>query len=142
MSIATRGLKITTGLELETEDCCNCGVTFAMPASLRAEFLRDRAGRSFYCPNGHGQHYTGEREEVRLRRELQRAQDATARAEADARRQREYREAEERAHRATKGVLTKTRKRIANGVCPCCHRSFVNVQRHMATKHPDYAHAE
>lgn len=30
------------------------------------------------------------------------------------------------------------KKRIKNGVCPCCTRSFTNVQRHMATKHPDY----
>lgn len=41
----------------------------------------------------------------------------------------------------TKGVVTRTRNRIANGVCPCCDRSFTNLQRHMASKHPDYAHA-
>jgi hypothetical protein len=139
VSISTRGHTITAEVKLETEECCNCGVIFAIPADLRAILQRKREQRNFYCPNGHAQHYLGEREEDRLRRELQHAQDATARAEADVRRWRDREQQEERAHRATKGVLTKTRKRVANGVCPCCHRSFINVQRHMETKHPGFA---
>jgi hypothetical protein len=34
--------------------------------------------------------------------------------------------------------VTKLKQRVANGVCPCCHRSFVNLHRHMAGQHPDY----
>jgi hypothetical protein len=41
-------------------------------------------------------------------------------------------------HRSTRGALTKQRKRAANGVCACCHRSFANVARHMKTQHPDF----
>lgn len=37
-----------------------------------------------------------------------------------------------------KGVLAKQKKRIANGVCPCCTRSFTNLRRHMATMHPEH----
>jgi len=37
---------------------------------------------------------------------------------------------------ATKGQLTKARKRADRGVCQHCHRSFVDVARHVATKHP------
>ena len=48
------------------------------------------------------------------------------------------RDAEQRAHSATKGQLTRARKRAANGVCPCCHRSFENVARHVAKQHPDF----
>ena len=40
---------------------------------------------------------------------------------------------------AAKGELTKMKKRVGNGVCPCCNRQFVNLQRHMATQHPGYA---
>ena len=40
--------------------------------------------------------------------------------------------------RSEKGAKTKLKKRIANGVCPCCNRTFVNVQRHMATQHKDF----
>lgn len=31
------------------------------------------------------------------------------------------------------------KKRVKNGVCPCCTRSFTNLRRHISTKHPDYA---
>lgn len=31
------------------------------------------------------------------------------------------------------------RKRASAGSCPCCTRNFVNLARHMKTKHPDYA---
>ena len=27
---------------------------------------------------------------------------------------------------------------MANGVCPCCNRSFENLRNHMHTQHPDY----
>jgi hypothetical protein len=37
------------------------------------------------------------------------------------------------------GENTKLRKRIKNGVCPCCTRSFTNLRRHLQTKHPEYA---
>jgi len=46
----------------------------------------------------------------------------------------------ERNHsKAIRGELTKLKKRVTNGVCPCCHRSFQNLRRHMATKHPNEA---
>lgn len=38
-----------------------------------------------------------------------------------------------------RGVVTKTKNRIGKGVCPCCNRTFVELARHIATKHPDYA---
>jgi hypothetical protein len=28
-------------------------------------------------------------------------------------------------------------KRVHRGVCPCCKRTFQNIQRHMETKHPE-----
>jgi hypothetical protein len=29
-------------------------------------------------------------------------------------------------------------RRVGNGVCPCCSRSFTNLKRHIRSKHPDY----
>jgi len=37
-----------------------------------------------------------------------------------------------------KAALTRMTNRIAFGVCPCCHRHFDNLQRHIATKHPEF----
>lgn len=40
--------------------------------------------------------------------------------------------------RATKGVVTKIKKRVSKGVCPCCNRSFENLKNHMESQHPEY----
>ena len=45
----------------------------------------------------------------------------------------------ENRRRAAKGQLTKVKKRIGNGVCPCCNRSFENLRNHMLAKHPTYS---
>lgn len=114
--------------------CGNCGVAFAIPETMRAE--KERDGGSWYCPNGHSRVYTESvaeklaKAEERLRVSRQREQ-AT----------RDLLAAEERSHRATRGVVTRQKKklvRVANGVCPCCNRTFQNLLRHMDTKHPDY----
>jgi hypothetical protein len=34
--------------------------------------------------------------------------------------------------------MTRIKKRVAAGVCPCCNRSFKDLARHMAGQHPDY----
>jgi hypothetical protein len=46
---------------------------------------------------------------------------------------------------AQRGQTTKARnqlERVGNGVCPCCTRSFTNLRRHMATKHPGFKKVE
>lgn len=109
-------------------DCPNCAIDFGVPGRFLDERRKDKA--IFYCPNGHGISYK-KNEADRLRDQLTQAQDATARAEARARNA-------ENAERAMRGAMTKLRKRTAAGVCPCCHRTFVNMQRHINTKHPEY----
>ena len=115
-------------------DCYKCGSLFAVPSQVNDEFVR--SGRSFYCPNGHSQFYT-ESTETQLRKE----REARARAEQRAQATRDLLAAEERSHAATRGVVTKQRKKLARvvkGVCPCCNRSFEDLARHMQTKHPGY----
>ena len=43
-------------------------------------------------------------------------------------------------HRANgyKGHATRISKRVKNGVCICCNRTFADLARHMATKHPTF----
>jgi hypothetical protein len=48
----------------------------------------------------------------------------------------------EYSRRAEKAAKTRIKNRIAKGVCPCCNRTFQDLQRHMTTKHPDYATTE
>lgn len=122
----TRLLAINTSIALETEECCSCGVLFAMPASLRQKLNRE--GGTFYCPNGHGQHYTEPEVQV-LKRELQKAQNRANTLE--------YQLNGTLGDLAEKKKELRRAKRRANaGLCPYCRRHFTNMERHIHTKHP------
>lgn len=122
-------LYLTDPFEIVT--CCHkgCGISFAMQKSTIT--LQKRHGRSFYCPNGHSQHWLGESYEEKAER-LQRELDET-RAWSNRRIAQE-----QRSHAATRGHLTRVKKRSAHGVCPCCKRTFAKVADHMKRMHPDY----
>jgi hypothetical protein len=122
----TESLTVTT---------CWCGIHLAIPNNLYRN-ARDH-GTDVHCPLGHtfGWHETLADKE-RKRREQAEAQLQTARQQRDA--ERDLRRDTERRLTAQKAATTKARKRHAAGVCPCCKRSFENVRRHMAAKHPDY----
>jgi len=128
------------------ETCYKCAVVFGMPRVLYNTCRRDK--QVFYCPNGHGQSYTTS-EADDLRAKLQKQEQATAAARAEAERERRWRQEgyEERQRlecrlAAQRGVTTRIKNRVANGVCPCCNRTFVNLQRHMATKHAGFVAEE
>lgn len=44
-----------TTVNFETEECCECGIMFQVPEEFAEN--RQEDGQSFYCPNGHEQHY-------------------------------------------------------------------------------------
>ncbi len=111
--------------ETLTVTSCWCGIRVAIPDNL-FRYAHDRKGHAIFCPLGH-EFVFGNSYEERYRAELRRVE-AT----------RDLLAAEERSHSATKGQLTRARKRAAAGVCPCCQRTFQNVARHVATKHPDF----
>jgi hypothetical protein len=145
MGVSVRGQTIVANVEMYVEECCNCGIIFAMTEDFHQEKLRHRGNnnrRTFYCPNGHAQWYTGETAEQKLKREL-------AQAENDKKwYERRYTEASQRAEheraRANgyKGHATRISKRIKAGVCICCNRTFQDLASHMATKHPTFTPLE
>lgn len=114
-------------------ECGECGIAFTVPAAFVA--LRKADHGTWYCPLGHARHWpAGKSETDRLREQLETERNSAAfwRAqEAEARR----REA------AAKGQVTKLKNRAKAGACPCCNRTFVQLARHMKTKHPDFAPA-
>jgi hypothetical protein len=107
----------------------------AVPAELRADQQRQhRDGwqqTPIYCPLGHTHVIPGDGEAAKLQKRLERERDRAARLLAE-------RDQIEASLRAQKGATTKAKKRAAAAVCPCCHRSFSQLRRHMAAKHPDY----
>jgi len=108
------------------EDCFKCGVLFAMTEDLWDRCQRDHS-KSFYCPNGHGMVFTGKTDRQKLKEAE--AREVALKDQLGA----AVREAEQ-----MRQALLRDRQRFANGVCPCCNRTFSNVRRHMATQHPDY----
>lgn len=108
--------------------CGVCSLPFAVPQTF------DKRGREkggeVWCPAGHKMHY-GESENERLRREA-------ARLTSSLDQERARSKTLERSRAAVQGQLTKAKKRAANGVCQCCHRSFIDVARHMRSKHPEF----
>lgn len=115
-------------------ETCWCGMPHGVPRVLR-DHQRDQHANGepqvgIYCPAGHQWEISG-------KPEVEKEREHRARVEARVRAIQDQLEAEARAHAATKGQLTKAKKRATNGICPCCNRTFVNVTRHMKTKHPD-----
>lgn len=124
-----RNLTYTKTITMITEICCSCGVAFGIPSDLQDQLLKTK--NLFYCPNGHRQSYTKSKAEI-----LQEKLDV------------EKIESEKKLREMTDRMLDETNrrmkverqlKRVHNGVCPCCNRSFQNLQRHMKTKHPEIA---
>lgn len=123
------------------ETCCraDCRATFAMSDEQHAIAMERREDFKFYCPNGHGQWYvSGETEAEKLRRERDRAVQQLAEWQDYEREARERAERAERRVAAAKGQVTKLKKRASHGVCPCCSRTFADLARHMAGKHPGF----
>lgn len=53
-------------------------------------------------------------------------------------RQKSARDAAEASLQATKGVVTRMKRRASVGTCPCCQRTFKQLAVHMKIKHPNF----
>ena len=128
---------IDVKITLDPVTCCACGVVFGMERHLKKQRVEDHA--SFYCPNGHSQHFTGETEADQLRKQLKQRENSLKWARERAAGEERRADHAERRLAATKGVVTKMKKRVGAGVCPCCNRHFSALERHMASQHPEFA---
>lgn len=116
-------------VRLEVHQCGNCGVVWGIDEAYLNERRNDHKG--WVCPNGHSFVFNGPSEEEQLRRQLDNERARSARLA-------HQRDQIEASRRATRGVVTKLKKRAAAGVCPCCTRTFQQLARHMESQHPDY----
>jgi len=126
--------------ELRTEkyhvvSCYSCGNHFGVTSELHERAVEDKKG-VLYCPAcGQQTRWIGRTEDQKKIAQLERKLKWEAEELA---KQIIEKKLAQNSLRATKGVITKIKKRIHNGVCPCCNRSFKNLERHMKSKHPDY----
>lgn len=124
---------INTILDITILHCGNCGISFGVPVGFYKQRRHD--GVTWYCPNGHPRVFRGETEEAKLQRQLE-----SARAHRDRLQAENYHLENQR--RAQKGATTRLKNRIAAGVCPCCTRTFQNLERHMTSQHPGWSDKE
>lgn len=120
-------MNYTETITLTHMTCGECGIIFGVPEDWYNEKRHD--GNGFYCPNGHPRIFR-EPTVKRLERELAKTQTELRSAKCEILREKQCREAAE-------AKTVKLSARVKNGVCPCCHRSFTNLRRHMSTKHPN-----
>jgi hypothetical protein len=120
-------------------DCPRCGMPFGITKDYESRRRQDK--RDFVCPSGHTMSYGGESDKDKAQRlagqlDLERSrlqQERQARISAE--------HAKDYAIRSRKAVSTRLKKvkhRVANGVCPCCNRTFKQLAAHMAGQHPEY----
>lgn len=109
--------------------CGTCAVWHTIPEVIYKSCVAE--GGFWHCPNGHSRGFAKgadqiERENIRRERDSLKQNAARLADEIAAERK--------RADDAEKKVV-QIRRRAAAGVCPCCNRTFLNVQKHMKTKH-------
>ena len=128
---------------LSSLTCANCHIEFAIPAQFMADRRLDH--KDFFCPLGHINYYPGKSDVEKLRDQLaaekHRAEQAQALAEHRRKRIEEEQEHARRIARrlsATQGVVTRHKKKIAAGRCPCCSVKFKDLATHMQTEHPNW----
>jgi hypothetical protein len=123
---------LTKKIELEVDSCCVCGVIHAIPKQMRDHYYN--FGGRWYCPNGH--HIGWNAKDSKSRAD--KLESEIARLNSSLVYKNELLEIERRRTAAAKGETTKLKNRIANGVCPCCRRSFANLHRHINKQHPNF----
>lgn len=117
-------------------NCATCKISFYLPGTVY-DRAQASSSVSFYCPNGHSSIYS-DTETARLKRQLEQEKKRLEWANKDLTMVRQQRDRQERKARAFKGIITKTKKRVGQGVCPCCNRFFSKLHAHMMVKHPKY----
>ena len=118
---------ITQTKKLVLEECFTCGIGIAMTESQKKAF--HEKGQIIHCVLGH--------RTVRRQSDVQRLTQQLS--------EQEKRTAELEAEIVGKDALlhieTKKRRslerRVRNGVCPHCRRSFQNLKRHIANQHAE-----
>lgn len=120
----------TVSVVLAEINCGKCGGVYAISERYR-QHKYDRGG-TWHCPYCQTSWGYTESEVQRLERALEAKRRREANLEAELKRSTDMLVAQ-------RAATTRMKNRVAKGVCPCCKRSFVDLRKHMACKHKDFA---
>lgn len=114
---------------------CWCGIGHAVPRNLlefQEQQHRDGVRQTgIYCPLGHSYIIAGKGEAELEREKRERAERRNANLDE------ELRLTVAELNQVKKAAATAL-KRTKGGACPCCNRTFVQLSRHIASKHPTF----
>ena len=129
-------MSITHYATLCTLECSECHMPFALTESFMRERKLDH--KTFYCPGGHRQYFPGASKLEWAEKERDHMEKCLARERAEHDQTREELRHTEAQRRGEKAAKTRLKKRAAGGACPCCNRTFGDLQQHMRSKHPSF----
>ncbi len=113
-----------------------CDAIIIMPSTVMDRYRQSHEW--FYCYLGHTQHFPQESPQEKLVRQRNEAERKAANATKREEWAKNDLKHEKNRSRALKGVVTRTKNRVKNGLCPCCNRTFTNLAKHMPGQHPEY----
>jgi len=114
---------------------CGCGGVYALPKEFKERCKRERLDWTCpYCKGTWGYGYLKKRDRTEIERLTREKEHLAGRLESE-KRAHKHTEYQRRGEKAAK---TKLRRRAKGGACPCCNRTFVDLQRHMSSKHPEF----
>ena len=116
--------------------CATCAMDFGVPERFEKDRRDDHGG--FTCPKGHSNVFYGKSDEEKLCGQLNREKDRHTRTRHELDQEESRHKDTKHSLRAQKAAKTRLKKRIANGVCPCCNHSFKNLHRHISSQHPNF----
>lgn len=115
-------------IDFTMHECGGCGIPFFVPTKWLNTRINNHG--EFHCPNGCNRVFTGKSEAEKLKEKLEQVEREKAQREEEL--QNKWLDT---LHEKQK--VEKKLKRIENGVCPCCNRSFHNLQQHIQNEHPE-----
>jgi hypothetical protein len=109
-------------------ECGGCGIPFFVPTKWKNSKVNEHG--AFSCPNGCSRVFIGKTEAEKLKDEMELLKKQSSQREEEL--QNKWLDTLGEKHK-----LEKQMKRVHKGVCPCCNRSFHNLQQHIQNEHPE-----
>lgn len=109
----------TFSLEMITRVCPTCGIPFAIPSSYYTKLKENHV--TFYCPNGHPMWHAHKSTAEELADKLKNTENQVAQLQT------------------AKIQLEGQLKKVSEGKCPCCGKTFKSLQKHLVSRHPNYS---
>lgn len=124
-------------VQLTHIDCWNCHAIYAIDEAARLRYKSK--GETWTCPYCAQSTGYGDSDAVRERRLREQAEKSAQFWRERSERAARERVSAEHSARTVRGHMTRLKRRVAAGVCPCCQRTFQDLHRHMKGQHPEYA---